>query len=243
MRILVFMSDNRNITPDMPAADYNSLTAAINYEYCKKHNYDFIYYRPYFKNEHVISIYNCIDVNTKEPRDAAWSKLLSTILALELNYDYVVYIDSDCIFRNFDMTIEDFIAPHTDKLLIFLNNKPWGDDKPCSGFYVCNVCDASKDIIRNWYNMNLPEKNKNRAWEQDALWCMYEGLNISIVDMWMFEEEEGQFLRHITGYNQKHIRMPYFFDIISKFNIDYNKNIQDTHVISFDTYAVISTTP
>jgi hypothetical protein len=49
MRILVFMSDNRSIDPDIEKASYNSLVASINYEYCKKHKYDFLYYVPIIK--------------------------------------------------------------------------------------------------------------------------------------------------------------------------------------------------
>ena len=50
MHILVFMSDNRKLDKNIRSAEYNSLAAAINYEYCKKYNYDFIYYRPYLND-------------------------------------------------------------------------------------------------------------------------------------------------------------------------------------------------
>ena len=98
MKICVFMSDNRLLSNDINNANYNSLTASINYEYCKKYNYNFLYYRPYLDNKEIIDLYNCPDPNSSELRHAAWSKLLSTQLALQLDYDYIVYIDSDCIF-------------------------------------------------------------------------------------------------------------------------------------------------
>ena len=151
MKILVFMSDNRPLDKTMEKADYPSLAASINSHYCKQYGYDFFYYQPYLYKKAsrkrktiktiklertVISVdnqlYNCVDPNTKEKRHAAWSKILSAQKALRLSYDYVVYIDSDCIFKK-DKTIEDFIKPYHQDIL-FLNNKPFNPDKPCSGF-------------------------------------------------------------------------------------------------------------
>ena len=62
-RILVFMSDNRKLHGSLAGADYNSLVAAINYEYCKKHGYDFIYYRPYLNNKDEIKSF-CTFIST-----------------------------------------------------------------------------------------------------------------------------------------------------------------------------------
>ena len=170
MHILVFMSDNRKLEKNIRSAEYNSLAAAINYEYCKKYNYDFIYYRPYLNDKDTIKLENCIDPNTNKLRHSAWSKLLSTSLALKLNYDYVVYIDSDCIFKDFNQSLKDFIMPHTKKDIIFLNNKPWGSDKPCSGFYVCKVCENMRQMINSWYNFDFKEKRNPCRFEQGALW-------------------------------------------------------------------------
>ena len=114
------MSDNRPLSQTMEKAEYNSLTAVINNEYCKKWKYNFIYYKPYFKEQKELLLYNCIDPNTNETRHAAWAKLLSTSLVLNLDYDYVVYIDSDCIFKNFDLSLEEFIKPYIDKKYNFL---------------------------------------------------------------------------------------------------------------------------
>ena len=92
MKICVFMSDNRPLAPNFEKADYNSLAASINYEYCKLYGYDFIYYRPYLKDPSVTVLYNCLDPNGEE-RHASWSKLLSTTKVLEGGDDYVVYVN------------------------------------------------------------------------------------------------------------------------------------------------------
>jgi hypothetical protein len=217
------MSDNRKVEKYQKDANYNSLAACINYEYSTKFKYDFLYYRPYLNDIDEIKLYNCNNPTTNNLRHASWSKLLSTSLALELSYDYIVYIDSDCVFKDFDQSLELFIQPHLDKDIIFLNNKPWGDNLPCAGFYICKVNTNTKQFILDWYNVNIPEKDMNHPWEQDALWKIYTNYNIAIVDSWMFQESSGQFLRHIW-HGENHNRIPYFSSIISK-GMNYEKNI------------------
>jgi len=232
MKFLIIMSDNRLLNNNIDEADYNSLTASINYEYCKKYNYDFLYYRPYLMNSD--SLYNCIDPNSNEPRHAAWSKLLSIELALELDYDYLIYIDSDCIFKNFDISLEKFLESNFDKDIVFISNTPWGNNKPCSGFFITKVCDENKKNIKLWYNYNIPLKNQNHAWEQDALWEIYKTFNFSIIDSPTFFESKDQFLRHIPSYkNEK--RKNYFLNFILNNNINYSQNINFIKTINYNT--------
>jgi len=235
-KICVFMSDNRLLTNELENSDYHSLAAAINYEYCKKYNYTFIYYRPYLNDKDNIVLNNCIDPKTKLPRHAAWSKLLSTSLALELDYDYVVYIDSDCIFKDFNKSLEQFIKPHKKNDVIFLNNKPWEKKYPCSGFYVCKVCPNVKELLIDWYNFDFGKRINHYRWEQGAIRYLFKEpkYNIKVVDDWMFRNFDGQYLRHI-GTDQKEIRIPYFKDFINVNNIDYSKNISEIKCIDYNT--------
>lgn len=235
MKVCVFMSDNRPLDNSIDTAEYNSLVASINYAYCKKYNYDFIYYRPYINDKNNHSLYNCIDPNTKELRHASWSKLLSTSQILDLNYDYVVYIDSDCIFKDFNLTLDKFIEPITSAPIIFLNNKPWNSDKPCAGFYICKVCDETKQFIKGWYNYKLPSNNKNHTWEQEALWRILKNINMNIIDSIMFLEKEGQYLRHVSSY-EKNIRTEYFLNFIKTNNIIYD--VASINVIEYDTTSL-----
>lgn len=238
MRILVFMSDNRTLEKEMVNANYNSLVAAINSDYCKKHNYDFVYYRPYLDNKEIITLHNCIDPHTKTLRHAAWAKLLITQFALELNYDYVVYIDSDCIFKDFNQKLEPLIHSFSDKDVIFFNNKPWGDHIPCAGFYIAKVCDYSKHFFMDWYNVNVPRYNKNHAWEQDALWTIYRNYNTVVVDTWMFREREGQFLRHVGCCDEDpspNHRVNYFTKFINANNINYEATINEIKCVDYNT--------
>jgi hypothetical protein len=243
MHILVFMSDNRSIENEneneKEKAGYYALVAAINHAYCKKHNYDFIYYRPYLNNKNQINLYNCIDLNTNTLRHAAWSKLLSTGMSLDSNYDYVVYIDSDCIFKDFNYKLESIIHSNSDKDILFFNNKPWGEHVPCAGFYISKVANYTKQFFMDWYNVNIPSYNKKHAWEQDALWNIYGKYNIGILDTMMFRENEGQFLRHVGCCDETNhlpnFREKYFMEFINTHNINYAENIKEIKCIEFNT--------
>lgn len=233
MRFLVFMSDNRHLDATIQSANYNSLVACINYEYCKKWNHDFIYYRPYLDADSN-SLYNCKDPTTKELRHAAWSKLLSSSLAHRLPYDYIVYIDSDCIFKDFNISLTNFLGHHYDKDIIFLNNKPYNYDKPCSGFYAIKTSVHGGNFLLDWYAVNMGNKNRNHAWEQDALWPIYARYNVGIIDSWMFCEVEDQFLRHV-GTCECSNRIPYFRAFIDRHSFNYANTIQQIKVVEFNT--------
>lgn len=227
-KILIVMSDNRRL-----GNEYNSLTACINYEYSKKHGYDFIYYRPYFKNSNSYELNNCLDSRGNK-RHASWSKILSCKKALEMNYDYVVYIDTDCIFKDLSRTIEEYIKPLGNKDIMFLDDKPWGTTYPCAGFYICKVTKESKRLMNDWYAVDLPENNNKHPWEQAALVKIFKNYNIQLIDDWMFREKEGQYLRHI-GSEEGQNRVPYFKNFIKNMGIDINNIIPKIHVINYDT--------
>ena len=122
------------------------------------------------------------------------------------------------------------------KNIIFYNDKPSNFNKPNSGFYICKVCSQTKNFIKDWYNYNIPEKNREHEWEQCALWCIYETENIHIIDDWTMREVKGQFLRHITQFEgPKQKRMFYFSNFIKLNNFDYSENINNIRSIHFDT--------
>jgi hypothetical protein len=235
------MSDNRSLESDFEKADYNSLVAAINQEYCKKHNYDFVYYVPYLQDKDNNSLYNCLDPHSKKSRHASWSKILSTKRALNEGYDYVVYIDSDCIFRNDNVLIEDIILPRRDKSMIFLNDKPYHYTRPCAGFYICKSNAMTKQFVHDWYDVDMPERNTQHAWEQAGLISLLCDkrhpfiTEIVIIDSWMFEEDKDQFLRHISSVNKNIQRIPFFKEYILSKNIDFENNIKNVKTIYFDT--------
>jgi len=241
--ILVFMSDNRKLEANFDDANYHTLCSVINYHYCKKHGYDFKYYRPYKGDKWDIQINNCTDPNSGEPRHAAWSKLLSTQIALDQHYDFIVYIDSDCIFKDLERRIEDIIQMFSHNDIIFLNDKPDFPEKPNTGFFICKNNANTKKLIKNWYNLSISKKNTGFAWEQSAFWEIYKSYNVGIYDSMFLEEEVGQYLRHIHhGFNE--MRLPYFKKFIKTNNINFENvslidcNIYDTNSITERLYGV-----
>lgn len=227
------MADNRDISSDFDSAQYNSLVAAINYQYAKKFNYDFIYYRPYFVDQYSYDLYNCLDKKNNTLRHASWSKILCAIHASSLNYDYIVYIDSDCIFKNFNISISTFISNHSFYDMICLDSKPWGSS-PCAGFFICKVSENSLKILKDWYAYEIPHKNLYHPWEQDALQQIYTNYNIANLDLWMFKEEDGQFLRHICSAEPQN-RVTYFKNFILNNNINFKDSIDNIKVLHFNT--------
>ena len=229
----MIMSDNRKLFPTLKGADYNSLSAVINKEYCKRHGYDFIYYRPHLP-DNMYSVYNCKDPHSGALRHASWSKLLSMSRALTESYDYVVYTDSDCIFKDFDHKIEDFVGPTTADVLV-TSDQPYRKTKACAGFFICRVNDAARKFISDWYNVNLPERNIKHSWEQAALDTIMKRPEFGIMDNGNFLfETEGQPLRHVTGHKKSmQLRLEYFSEFIEKNNIPYD--ISDIRCEEFTT--------
>lgn len=216
MRFLVLMSDNRKLSYSIENASYWSMTAYVNKIYCDKHGYDFIYVNTYSSDPTIESdLYNCKSP-TGAIRHAAWGKILSVLNLLKnFTHDFVVYIDTDCIFKNFSLKLESIVAGHQDANFFFLNNKPWSSVLPCTGFFICKNDQRTIDYLNKWYSVNIPQNDVIHPWEQNALYKIWPLIRTQcvLIDEWMFREEEGQFLRHI-GSNESQLRIPYFLEVV-----------------------------
>lgn len=248
---LILMSDNRNLLDDIHNADYNTLTAVINYEYATKHDYDFLYLKPQLNG---VDFYNCYSP-TKNVRHPSWSKLLSTLKILKEypQYKTIVYIDSDCIFYKYDTSISEYlnVSKNPDNLqldinsdIFFMNNKPWNHDLPCAGFYIIKNNQRSHEFIKAWFNYNDdPRFDTIHPWEQAplnaSLFKNYTDIKIELIDDWMFREYDGQFLRHI-GTEEFHNRITFFKSQINLRNLstnfyEYVNNIIKNNTVEFTT--------
>lgn len=233
MKILVCMSDNRRL-----GADYNSLAAAINAAYCKAQGYDFRYYRPYLNDRAEEPLYNCLDAKGRL-RHASWSKLLSMQRALDLpgGYDYVVYIDSDCIFKDWSRRIEDMIKPGSD--ILVATDAPFHPEQPCAGFFILKVGATALRFLKDWYGVDMPRRNKGRYWEQSALWSFFKSRpELALIDNCNFFKEGGpdQCLRHIASF-QKGLRIPYFRDFLAAKGVDFAAVVRGISTIEFSTVS------
>lgn len=193
------MCDNR------PAEGYIHYTCEINKRYSQIYNYDF----EFEKIEKTES-------PNKKFRHPSWGKILVSKKYLEF-YERVVYIDTDCIFKNQKISIDEWILKSKDinslnltlnDSLIFMNNLPWQFDRPCAGFFV--ALKSSLEILDSWFSIIDDHADVHHPWEQNPL--QYGVVGYKVVNDWMFEERDGQFLRHIGSHSgsENPFRLTYF---------------------------------
>lgn len=249
MSILIFMVDNRDLQTSFEDADYVSFTAIINYLYAAHHGYDFLYYKLKNMDEKDRVKKNTVAYNytLKHYRAAPWGKLPAAYNALHKKYSTVVYIDSDCIFKDFSRTVEDFLAATKniqgtveDKPVVFLNNKPWNKNKPCSGFFVMQKSRITTKFLKKWWNYPNEEHNYTHDYEQNSLHKIFEEDldKIEIKDDWMFKLVGGQYLRHI-GSHEGDKRLPafrrYYLEGLKLSPEDFEEFINKIEVVNYST--------
>jgi hypothetical protein len=255
-KYLVIMSDNREISNDYDNCDYNSLTAFINNRYCFKNGYDFIYLRPNNNGNNSLNLCYSPSGNL---RHSSWAKILSSIYVIKNfnKYDKVVYIDSDCIFNNFNKKIDEHFSNlpkiFNDKLtnpnIIFLNDRPWHIESPCAGFFIFTNNQDNLNFFKTWYEYDdVLDRNfdLNHCWEQ---WSLYKILKtdfskeVVILDDYMFvNHSDEQFLRHI-GTHEKNNRIPFFKEKIKMLGYtkkDFNNitNEIKTSIVDYNTKLI-----
>ena len=165
----------------------------------------------------------CYNYTLDQYRAASWGKLVSLKYALTLGYDYLVYIDSDCVFVDHSTSIENFIErtpvqvgnPFPKSCIGFLKNTPYEDDLPCAGFIVVKNCAASLSFLKEWWDFPNESKNFDHPYEQSSLHGLFRD-NMEQLCVWdsiFFLEKEGQFLRHI---NIPELRQPYLTRVVDE---------------------------
>ena len=255
MSVCIVMSDNRPLTLDKHASIYNSLTAYLNKAYATTHNYTFRYYRVKHFSVDDSNPINCVDPHVDELRHASWAKILTTYHALSEGFDYVMYVDSDCGFINFDKEIPSYFEKVDENHnIIFLNNYPHQDYMPCGGAFMCRNTKETRDFLKYWFHYqpqsewrNVLEKEKINGtwtygtyWEQDALWCLFRERNDVLVhpSEWMFSEQAGQLVRHFCHFYSTEYRSKMFLEYVTKLEKIHGKYediINTIEQISYDT--------
>lgn len=232
MNIAVFISDNRPLVSNKETCQYNSCAAYINAIYCLGHKYDFYYFKPCGAD-----VFVCRDLTTGEKRHASWAKVLSAYLLLtsvNSKYDYVVCIDSDCVFKNIHKPLESILAAFPDHDIITANNAPYHPHLPCCAFFICKNTEWTRQFLKEWYMYPNPSSDSDiwkcvlaeakktypipnfklgEYWEQDTLWLLLEDADIAahvhiLDESIMFAESSDQYLIHIS--HERHtLRKPY----------------------------------
>lgn len=243
MNIAVFISDNRRLDSNKDTCQYNSCVAYINAIYCIAHKYDFFYIRPYLDDApDETNVYVCTNPNTGEKRHASWAKVLSALLLLTQSnkvYDYVVCIDSDCVFKNIHKRIESILETCPEKDIIVANNAPYHPHLPCCGFFMCKNTEWTRTFLKTWYNYKnptsesdewqsimklsrlvcpIPEFPIGTYWEQDTMWLLFQDTDVkSHIELMkedtMYDESKEQYLIHVT-HERNDIRKQYFMEYL-----------------------------
>lgn len=146
-------------------------------------------------------------------RAPAWGKLLALRHGLELNYERVVYIDSDAIFAASQTSLEAFLQMSSGSptqsqspTLIVFSNFPWTYVDANSGFMIWHNSARARALLDAWWNVDAGRYNLSHDWEQHGLnaHLLREGADgyrqqITILPDVCLLEQKGQFVRHITS--------------------------------------------
>lgn len=186
---LIFMCDNRSNDQE----NYIKYSTLINESYAKKHSYDFIF----------------LKIESPKDRHPAWGKILSSIDLIEgFDYNTYVYIDTDCIFNNFDISISEFLnsSPYCVKDIgsnITFTKDSIGNNLPCSGFFVFNHMNL--DMFTDWYKTEDSVFLYKHSWEQAVLQNNIHKYNLSIIDKSYFGyHKNNNFLIHLAFTNNNY---------------------------------------
>jgi hypothetical protein len=195
---------------------------------------------------------NCLSTN-KKPRHAAWSKIISCIKVIEegCKYDFVVYLDSDCVFNHHETSLINYLDQSKNVLnenlnmnsdILFMNNQPWHRFLPCSGFFIFRPNSHALDFFKSWYQQNQDEKyNLDHPWEQHCLQTyLTKSSKFEIIDDWMFQEEkQNQYLRHIGRINP--LRKTFFSKIVDTYESERIRSHLDLikkYIVEYETSSV-----
>lgn len=174
---------------------YWSLSLELNLRYCCSQQYDLTYYHLVdtfpIKGQtsvtgSVTNVASCVQAGVG-PREPSYCKLPAVADALSLDYDFVVFIDSDAYLNDFNATIPSLLAKaqnidagadDSQIGLYFAYNWPWNEDKPNGGFFIFKQTTPelraiNRDILTHWWHHD--EIAHNGIFEQHSIWALLDG--------------------------------------------------------------------
>ena len=226
-RITVVMSDSRDITK-LNDINYLRKVYAINKAYCEKNGYKLLYYCPEslrlfnLKLFRMLNIF-CYSFKSHSFRSVHYTKIISCLKTLIdfPNIEYLVYIDSDCIFYNHNVLLENYIRKLdlSNKNILFFDDKPWSENRPSSGFFILKNNVDSIEFLKKWWEVNSTYYLKH-PFEQAVLYNSYFINKIELINEWQFRLlSNNQFLFHVHNFNGNLHRDKLFNDIFNKMDL------------------------
>ena len=152
------MGDDRAvITGEHAKNSYSSLAYEINRLFCEKKGWDFRYEK-YALPQRPWGVWQGYSREASEHRAPTWIKLLAVHSALQRNHDYVIWIDSDCIFYNHDRSWDAILGEFSNPMLHLIGwlDNPFHSDKFCAGFFIVRNSWRSEIC---WKPFGLPLQN------------------------------------------------------------------------------------
>ncbi|TFJ81566.1 hypothetical protein NSK_006817 [Nannochloropsis salina CCMP1776] len=157
----------------------------MNKRYADAHGYDFVYSRPLVTATFREMMWAALEkegeasdckvaaplwhFNRSSLRSAPWAKLPAA-WHFALEYDWIVSIDSDAVFRNMSWKLPQSLAAlRPDQDFLFLSDMPYSYMMPCSGFFVVRGGDRGRKRLETWWN-TTSQTDRRHAYEQTALW-------------------------------------------------------------------------
>jgi hypothetical protein len=216
-KIIVITADNRiiNYKKNLNNLKYYELSYLINKTYCSEHNINYKYLKIedihkniFFGSKDTISSYSSESKNT---RSASWTKLLCIFLYLKKKYDYVVYMDSDCIFSNHNWSLHKLTnkIKKQKKEGLFYCDKPWNANLPNAGFMILHNSKYIKHFIKYWWNSKDLRNSHRHPYEQKLLhkYWVSNLFNIKkkiilVKNNICSKENKKSFIYHITSNNE-----------------------------------------
>jgi hypothetical protein len=213
-KVCVVMGDDRHVLTGEPAfRSYPSLAYEINRLFCESRSWDFRYER-YQLPSRPWGRLSAFAHKPRQHRAASWIKLLAVYKVLELGYDFVVWIDSDCIFYDHDANWDSILENFDQSDLQFLSwvDRPFFTDQFCAGFFVVRNSDIVRRMLVDLWN-DPSEYSWKHVFEQSALNRFFKSKPSEwslIIDEPMFQlEEPSQKLLHIASFDHEQ-RVPTF---------------------------------
>lgn len=213
-KVCVVMGDDRAvITGDRAKNSYSSLAYEINRRFCEKNGWDFRYER-YVLPKRPWGVWQGYSRVACEHRAPTWIKLLAVHSSLQRDYDYVIWIDSDCIFYNHDRSWDSILGKFSDPLLHLIGwmDKPFHADKFCAGFFIVRNSQEVRNMLKTVW-LSSSRFSWAFPYEQHELNAFLAKSSSSFslfLDEPMFElKSPNQYVLHVAGFEHQK-RVPSF---------------------------------
>jgi hypothetical protein len=212
--VCVVMGDDRAVVGgDAARRSYPSLAYEINRRFCTRNDWDFRY-EHYRLGQRPWGRLVAYSSAARQHRGASWVKILAVLRALDLGYQRVIWIDSDCIFYRDDADWSDFLGLFEREELQYAGwlDRPYHDDQPCCGFFAVRNSPVVRDMLVSIWRQPSPT-SACHPYEQDEFARFLKGRPSSwyhLVDEPMFRLETAeQRLLHLANFSNR-LRIPEF---------------------------------